>query len=361
MPLTKKNETRTRVQVVTPRTGRKVVKARSRRSSGTWAAFATLIRTLALPGAGLVALILLVVGYNAVAGSRLFELRRVDLSAVSPELRPAVEQTVRDAVKQSPLLNVDLALVKRKIEEIHRVKEASVARMLPDGLYVRTIEREPVALVRRQSQSLVWLDSDAVEIGEFSEVKHGQEVPPILKGFSEGARLPVSAVGDDKERIALYKKIERELKSGEKPLWNSVDEIDLSFPIRTTLRLANSPVNVVVGNQDFRNRFETALKVLNAAREGDADLLRRFGVQDPEQMIRSRDHIAFMDLSRGDRIVYSYSTPSREKPLEKTQSTDADRNPKPAASALPRSAGGRTNADPGKKGRAGGSSNAKGK
>ena len=50
---------------------------------------------------------------------------------------------------------------------------------------------------------------------------------------------------------------------------------------------------MVVGSKDFRNRFETALKVLGAARKGDSEILSRFGVQDPEQMIQNRDRHSF--------------------------------------------------------------------
>jgi cell division septal protein FtsQ len=308
----RKKETRTRVQVVTPRSSRRIPKSRSRRSSEI--DFAQLFKSataVAKPAGALVALILLIVGYNALAGSSLFELRRLDLDGVSPDLRAEVEQTVRRAVSQSRLLSVDLMTIKRKIEELPRVREASVGRLLPDGLYVRAVERQPAVLVRRHSQSLVWLDEDAVEMGEFTDVKHGADVPPILKGFTEGNRSP-AAINDDQERILLYKKIEREMKGADQPLWDLIDEIDLSFPMRVNLRLANSPVTVVVGGADFRNEFETALKVLGAAKERDWEKLSRFGVRDPDQMIQNLDRITFMDTSRADRIVYSFS--SRETP-----------------------------------------------
>jgi hypothetical protein len=292
------------------------------------------------------ALILLVVAYNALASSSLFELRRVDTSGVSPDLRADVEQVVRRAVSESRLLSIDLAAIKRKVEELPQVREASVARMLPDGLYVSTLERQPAVLVRRQSQSLVWLDAESHEVGEFSEVKHGSDVPPILKGFIEGVRSP-AAVHDDQERIALYRRIEREMKEADKPLWDLIDEIDLSFPVSVNLRLTSPLVTVVVGNKDFRNRFETALKVLEAAMQGDSGLLSRFGVRDPEQMIQNRDRIAFMDTSRPDRIVYSFSTPGRERVQEEaTRRTGDAAAPKPPSKAP---STGTTKAGPAKK------------
>jgi len=91
-------------------------------------------------------LILLIAGYNAMADSSLFDLRRVDLSGVSSELRQEVKQVVLSSVNQSRLLSVNLTTIKRRIEEMPRVREASVARVLPDGLYIHTVEREPAEL-----------------------------------------------------------------------------------------------------------------------------------------------------------------------------------------------------------------------
>jgi hypothetical protein len=157
-----------------------------------------------------------------------------------------------------------------------------------------------------------------------------------LKGFAEGNRSP-AALSEDQERIALFKKIEHEFKQADK-LWDLIDEIDLSLPRRVNLRLKSLPVTIVLGGEDFRNRFETALKVLGAAEEGNSSLLSRFGVRDPEQMIRNRDRIAFMDTSRADRIVYNFSGTVTEKLPESAahrhDDSAANRKPTPAPSRL---------------------------
>ena len=331
MAVAKRGEPKKRAQVVTPR--RRVTRPRSRKTSSI--NIGELLRSstaLAKPAAVLVALILLIVGYHATADSSLFDLRRVDVSGVSSDLQPAVRQVVLTTVNQARLLNVNLATIKRRIEDLPRVREASVARVLPDGLYIHTVEREPTVLVRRQSQSMVWLDQDAIEVGEL-DIKHGSDVPPILKGFSEGNRSP-AALSEDQERIALFKAIEREFKQADK-LWDLIDEIDLSLPRRVNLRLKSLPVTIVLGGEDFRNRFETALKVLGAAEESNSALLARFGVRDPEQMIRNRDRIVFMDTSRPDRIVYSFSSLSekiQEPAARKHEDSAANRKPTPAPS-----------------------------
>jgi hypothetical protein len=283
------------------------------------------------PGLAVVGLIILVIGYNALADSRMFEITRLELTDVTPDLRADVEQVVRRTVSQTRLLSVDLPALRRRIEELPRVRQANVARILPDGIYVSVVERKPAVLARRQSESVVWLDADGVEIGDLSDVgtEEPKEIPPIVKGFNEGTRSE-TAIKEDQERIALYSKIEVEFKSAEHPLWQLLSEIDLTYLKSVSMRLANSPVTVVVGNKDFRNRFETAVKVLEAIRLGDAELVSRFRVQDPVRLIQNRDRINFIDTSRPDRIVLNFSTPGKEI----DDQASIRHAPKPARSTL---------------------------
>ncbi|HWP41993.1 MAG TPA: hypothetical protein VNO14_02070, partial [Blastocatellia bacterium] len=165
---------------------------------------------------------------------------------------------------------------------------------------------------------------DGVELGEISDIKPEADaaVPPIARGFSEGIRSP-AAIAEDRERIALYKQIESEFKAGPEPVWNLIDEIDLTTPRYVNMRLASPPVTIVVGGKDFRNRFDTAIKVLGAIRRGDSELLSRFRVQDPERLINNRDNIDFIDTSRADRIVLNFSGRERAVKQEKKQGSEA--------------------------------------
>jgi hypothetical protein len=300
-----------RSQVVTPRQSKRA--ARSRRAGGVNIVGALkTARLFARPAAALAAVVLLIVAYNTVTGSPLFQLRRVEISDVEASLRAEIEQAARRAVGGAKLLDLDLQAVRQKIEAISRVREARVARVLPDSLSVEVVERRPAVLVRRKSQAIVWLDEDGVELGEISSIKPEGEttIPPIAKGFSEGSRSPAS-LAEDRERIALYKQIENEFKAGPEPVWNLVDEIDLTTLRYVNMRLASPPVTVVVGGKDFRNRFDTAIKVLEAIRRGDSELLGRFRMQDPERLINNADNIDFIDTSRSDRIVLNFSGKER--------------------------------------------------
>jgi len=216
-------------------------------------------------------------------------------------------------------MEVDLSSLRQKIEAIPRVRTASLARVLPDGIFVRVVERQPAVLVRRESEALVWLDEDAVEMGEFSEVKSSNsksretpEIPPIAKGFAEGNRSQ-AALAEDRERIALYKQIEREFNEASSSLWGLIDQIDLTFIKDVNIRLAHPSVLIHVGSTDFRKRFERALQVLQAIKQGDSELPGRFRVQDIDRLIQNASNINFIDAARSERIVVNFATPGAQK------------------------------------------------
>ncbi|HEU4386960.1 MAG TPA: FtsQ-type POTRA domain-containing protein [Blastocatellia bacterium] len=271
-------------------------------------------------------LIALVIGYNVFAGSKLFDLKRVLVVGAAESLRPEIEQTVTRTVNAQKLLDVNLNQIREKVEAIPRVRTAWVVRTLPDTLRIEVEERQRAVLVRRHSSgALVWLDQDAIELGELSSFgpTEAASIPPIANGFSEGERSK-AAVADDKDRITIYKQIERDLSSGPNPLWSLVDEVDLAFTKDVHLHLARPSVTVHVGSQDFRNRFQTALQILDAAGRGDVEMLRRFTVPDPESVIANRDRITFVDTARVKHIVVSYSGPSAEKaPRQETALAEA--------------------------------------
>jgi len=319
-----KSEPRARAQVVTPRSSRRINKMRPRQKGGAdIGKFLKSAGAFVKPAVFLVAVALLILGYNALASSRLFDLQHVTVSDASPALREDVERAVWDAVKKSKLLDIDLKAVRQKVEAIPMVRSATVARVLPDGIFVQVVERHPAVLVRRESGpqegKLVWLDEDAVEMGEFSSFitnsKSGEapEIPPIAKGFAEGNRSQ-SAINEDRERIALYQKIKREFSEGESPVWSHLDEIDLESTKDVNLSLARPHVQVHVGSTDFRKRFEKALEILQAIKKGDSELLSRFRVQDVERLIENVNNINFIDATKSERIVVNFATPGAVKP-----------------------------------------------
>src|SRR5262245_19409821 len=90
------------------------------------------------------------------AGSRFFELKGVDVrwlpevkSGREPLMTTAeVESIVRPKVARG-VLNADLEKIREELKKYPLIREAEVARLLPDRLRVSIIERRPVALAIR--------------------------------------------------------------------------------------------------------------------------------------------------------------------------------------------------------------------
>ena len=258
------------------------------------------------------AVIALMVLYNQFTSSALFQLRSVEVMSASPTVRAEVEQAVRQAVGAARLMDMDLEAIRQRVETLTRVREASVARVLPDKLVVDVREREPAVLIRRSNGSLAWLDEEAVEVGDFAMYASAtQKVPPPAIGFAEGV-LTSGARSENRDRIALYKQIEREFAAGE-TLWNKVDEIDLSSTKYVHVRLANSTINIALGNENYRQRFETAIQVLQAIEDYDQEQLSRFNVRDIEQVLANADRISYIYPAKNNSIVFNFSTPIAEK------------------------------------------------
>jgi hypothetical protein len=260
-----------------------------------------------------VAFVIIIIAYNKVTGSELFELHHVEVTGVSPQLRSEIEQSVRKAIGSTRLLEIDLAGLRLKIEALPRVRSALVARALPDCIRVEATERQATVLARRQNGSLAWLDSDAIEIGDLSSGKLSVGIPPVAKGFSEGPRTQLSTVADDRERIAVYKQLEEEFSREPGSIWNLIDEIDLSLPKDVDIHLIRPPILIHIGSREFRNRTETALKVLDAIRRGDAEMLGHFRVPDAETLLHNANRITFIDAARSDRVVLNFAAPEAAK------------------------------------------------
>lgn len=346
MPTYQKTEPR-RVQTVTPRKPARAARSHPRRSGGGGSAregfsislvfgfMRDYARLLLVAGA----VVALVIGYHLFTGSEVFALKSIAVVEASPAVRAEVEQIVRRAVGQTRLMDVDLDGLRQKVEALTPVREASVARILPDKLFVAVSERQPAVLVRRSNGALVWLDEEAIEVGEFAlHAGNAQKVPPPpATGFAEGA-LGAGAMNENRERLALYKQIEQELTGGES-LWSKVDEIDLSSTKYVNVRLANSTINVALGSENFRQRFETAINVLKAVEAADVEQLSRYQVRDIEQVIANAERISFIYPAKNNSIVFNFSTPNSEKRASAgAPPPDAARRSPVASAATPKPA-----------------------
>ncbi|BBK35489.1 hypothetical protein STAQ_05670 [Allostella sp. ATCC 35155] len=91
-----------------------------------------------------------------------------------------------DAHRGTPLLAIDPGTVKERLEGLPWIRAAAVERQLPGTLFIRLVERRPMAVWQRRGQ-LVLIDEQGRELGD--------------EGIEYFPRLPF-IVGEDAHRVA---------------------------------------------------------------------------------------------------------------------------------------------------------------
>jgi cell division protein FtsQ len=270
-------------QVITPRAGRgaAVSKGRAgeipqrptRRERGGGGGASTASRAKAkgwrkglayLPLAGKIALaviigVLLFTGYRAAASASFFQARNVDVSGTARVSADEVGAIVRNHVAQTGVWRADLDAVSRELKRITWVKEVVVSRVLPDGLRVRITERVPRAVVRTALGKFMWVDEDAVNLGQASPADQ-----IFMRGWDEDASE--SARMQNRERVQKFLELTRDLDA--KGISRRVSEINFGDlrDVRAQLTGDDAQVEIQLGREDFGNRLAFALGELDRQR-----------------------------------------------------------------------------------------------
>lgn len=131
-----------------------------------------------------------------------------------------------DVKKGDAILSHSLIDMQTRLQAIHSIHEAAVERVLPDALYVRVIEREPVAIWQHQGALSLVDDGgvimEGIDVAPYRNLplivgegapKHVAELMDILKASPEFAKQFASAirVGDRRWNIRLKNDIEVKL------------------------------------------------------------------------------------------------------------------------------------------------------
>jgi cell division protein FtsQ len=173
----------------------------------------------------------------------------------------------------TPILAVDVAEAKRRLETIAWVRSAAIERRLPDTLFVRIVERQPLALWQRQGKLAV-VDREGVVISG----ERPQSFADLIILVGEDAPANGAALID--------------MLQGEK---------SLSGHVAAAVR---------VGGRRWNLRFDSGVDV--ALPEDDAaGAWRRLASLEESDGILERD-VEMIDLRLPDRLVLR--TPEPQKP-----------------------------------------------
>jgi cell division protein FtsQ len=247
--------------------------------------------------------LLFVVIYRAAASASFFQIKKVETKGAARASVEDIQEVVRREVGPTGVWRADLQQLSQHLEQLPWVRSAIVTRVLPDGIRVRITERQPRAVVRNGNGRFMWVDDDAVFLGEMAPTDH---MPPFfLRGWSEEE----NARAENKQRVAKFLELQTEWET--QGLSERVSEVNLMDlrDVRVQLGGDDSQIEVRLGSQDQAMRLQKALTVLDAQRQTARGPL-----------------ISYIDLSQGKRAVVGLVTGNH---------TIAD-GPDPAQSAVQR-------------------------
>lgn len=238
---------------------------------------------------GVIAILGLVglIGYRAAASADFFKVRTVETRGAVRASNDDIKATVLRDVAGTGVWRADLDQLSKHLERLPWVRTAIVTRVLPDGVRVRISEREPRAVVRTTSGRFIWVDDDAVHLGEMSS---SDNVPPFfLHGWNE--ENTTAAQADNRQRVARFLELQREWNA--KSISERVSEVNLQDlrDVRVQLAGDDAQIEIRLGGQDQPARLLRALEVLDRERQTSRGPL-----------------ISYIDVSQAKRAVVGLVT-----------------------------------------------------
>lgn len=240
---------------------------------------------------GVIAIIALIafVGYRAAASASFFQVRTIETRGASRASVEEIKGVVRRDVGQTGVWQADLQDLSNHLERLPWVRTAIVTRVLPDGIRVRITEREPKAVVRTSAGRFIWVDDDAVYLGEMAAT---DQMPAFfLRGWNEDDSITARA--ENRERVAKFLELQRDWSAqGISERVSEANLLDLR-DVRVQLAGDDSQIEVRLGSQDQSARLSKALTVLDAQRQTARGPL-----------------ISYIDLTQGKRAIVGLVTGS---------------------------------------------------
>jgi cell division protein FtsQ len=241
---------------------------------------------------GVIAIIALIafVGYRAAASASFFQVRTIETRGASRASVDDIKNVVRRDVSETGVWRADLQELSTHLERLPWVRTAVVTRVLPDGIRIRITEREPKAVVRNAAGRFIWVDDDAVSLGEMSTT---DQMPAFfLRGWNEEDSN--TARTENRDRVKKFLELQRDWSSqGVSERVSEVNLLDLR-DVRVQLAGDDSQIEVRLGSQDQSARLSKALSVLDAQRQTARGPL-----------------ISYIDLTQGKRAIVGLVTGSQ--------------------------------------------------
>jgi len=196
-------------------------------------------------------------GYQKVAASDFFDVKRIEVVGIQRASKEGIANVARMETERTGVWRSDLFELKSKIERIPFVKTASVTRVLPDGLRVQIVERQPVALVTRGGRDyLADADGEILALADHPE----EGLPFTMIGWDE--TKSEKAMRDNTERVKIYQRMVGEWQAAN--VLSRVQNInlaDLREP-RAVISDSNTLVSIDVGRENYGENLVKGIKAI---------------------------------------------------------------------------------------------------
>jgi hypothetical protein len=258
--MTQRKTTTTRKKTTPAKARRKAPASRGRKTSGNFVNFFVplffimcILFSLGFLG---------FMGYRTVTASPFFDVKAIEVRGANRVSNEEIEKIVRLQAEPNGVWNADLNEIRQKIENITFVKTATVSRVLPNGLRISIVEREPKAVVRIDGGDF-WADEEAVVISEAG--KSDARPPFVLIGWDRSRTE--EAVKNNRERVRLYREMLADWQEFE--LAKRVDAVDLNDlqSPKAIVRDSGETVKISLGRENFGERLQKGIKAI--AGKGD--------------------------------------------------------------------------------------------
>jgi cell division protein FtsQ len=228
---------------------------------------------------------LLFIGYRAASAASFFQLRKVEIQGDFRASSADVRSLVMREVGKTGVWRADLEEISGRLERLPWIRMAIVSRVLPDGIRVRISERQPRAVVRTAAGRFLWVDDDAVLLGEMLPT---DQMPAFfLRGWDEESGDIIRK--QNGERVKRFLELQQEWSAA--GLADRVSEVNVMDirDVRAQLADDDSQIEVRLGSQDFGKRLKDALNVLDTHR------------QTPRGQF-----ISYVDITQGRRAIVGF-------------------------------------------------------
>jgi len=180
------------------------------------------------------------------------------------------------------VFRVNLDEIRERVEELQWVRYAFVQRVLPDEIIIKVVEREPIGLARIHGEVYAFdvdgkiLDPDPVSSSSFA-------ILDGLRAGDETRNLP---------KLQTYRKVIEDLGQ------TSLSEIHISDSDDVMVVSASDPMMIVLGANDFRNRWIKYLQLKPQIQEQYPEAVR------VDLRFRNQVIVRMRDEEAGGKIVW---------------------------------------------------------